>query len=69
MTVKAPGTCTRYQVRVAAVDADGATASTGTYRIAPLVPAESAISTSTAVQTAPGRSYLGTARVTRVWAA
>ena len=38
MTVKAPGTCTRYQVRVAAVDADGATASTGTYRIAPLAP-------------------------------
>ena len=41
MTVKAPGTCTRYQVRVAAVDADGATASTGTYRIAPLAPRRS----------------------------
>jgi hypothetical protein len=38
LTVAAPGACTRYQVRVSAVDADGATASTGVYRVAPLAP-------------------------------
>lgn len=37
MTVDAPGACTRYQVRVAAVDASG-TASTGIYRVPTLAP-------------------------------
>ncbi len=38
LTVAAPGACTRYQVRVAAVDAEGNTATTGPYRVAPLAP-------------------------------
>ncbi len=38
LTVDAAGACTRYQVRVSAVDADGAAASTGVYRVAPLAP-------------------------------
>lgn len=38
LTVDAPGSCTRYQVRVAAVDTAGATAATGAYRVAPLAP-------------------------------
>jgi len=38
LVVAAPGECTRWQVRVAAVDADGNTASTNAYRVAPLAP-------------------------------
>lgn len=33
-----PGECTRWQVRVSATDADGNTASTNAYRVAPLAP-------------------------------
>ncbi len=38
LLVDAPGECTRYQVRVAAVDPEGNTAATGPYRVAPLAP-------------------------------
>ncbi len=37
-SISAPGACTRYQVRVAAVDVNGNTASTGPYRVAALAP-------------------------------
>lgn len=38
LVVSAPGECTRWQVRVSATDADGNTASTDAYRVAPLAP-------------------------------
>jgi hypothetical protein len=38
LVVPAPGECTRWQVRVAAVDANGNTATTNPYRVVPLAP-------------------------------
>jgi hypothetical protein len=38
LVVPAPGECTRWQVRVSAVDADGNSAATNPFRVAPLAP-------------------------------